>query len=162
MTPDAPETLPAPPVLPSDLQQRASDPAEREAINNDLVKSALAAMAQEQSDFLKKFSGIVDTIAGEVKAQGSLLSSRLDALEESVLSKLTTYGREAQTMAHAIDEHTGQIKEVLRLAGDTFNMATTSARDIERVRRHIGIPDELDAQQTPEAHSNSSAESDGS
>ena len=169
MPPAAPEpvpTLPAPPILPSDLKEPASSPADREAINNDLVKSALAAMSQHQAEFLKEIRSVlsaegdrIESVAREVKAIGNVLSSRIDALEESVLSKISTLEGEAKTMGHAINEHTSEIKEVLRLAGDTFNMATTSARDIERVRRHIGIPDELDAHQTPEAHSSSGSAS---
>ena len=88
------------------------------------------------------------------------LPLEIDAVEENVLKKVSTLQGEAKTMAHGIDEHTDQIKEVLRLAGDTFNMATTSARDIDQVRRYLGIPDELDAQQTPAR--TSAAEGNGS
>jgi soluble cytochrome b562 len=160
------QTLPAPPILPSDLKERASDPIDREAIDNDLVKSALQAMAQEQSNFLRDLRATlsqegdrIESVAREVKAIGDLLSSRIDVLEKEVLSKVATLESEAKTMAHGIDEHTNQIKEVLRLAGDTLNMATTSARDIDRVRQHLGIPDELDAQQTPAHASAASGES---
>jgi hypothetical protein len=153
---EAPSTIPAPARLPGDLietmssPERASDPNE---VNAALVRSALAAMSQRQDEFLKELSELIaksnertDALALEVKAVGSILSARIDELETHLAERLDTAAQEAKTIAHAVNEHTGQIRRVLVFATKTYDMSTSAARDTERVRKHLGIPDDRESE----------------
>jgi len=168
--PSASSTVPAPPIpphssLPVDLlesleshgpgQPRSSDP---NVVDAALVRAALAAFSQSQADARKelneRFDEIRDEIKGlkgEIQAVGSILGSRIDVLEEHAGERLDTLAREAKTIAHAVDEHTSQIKEVLRFATQTYDMSTSAARKAELIREHLGISDELDAQAETES-----------
>lgn len=166
-------TVPAPPLpphssLPSDLaesleargpgQPRSTDPNIADAA---LVRAALASFSQAQDTARHDLNVRLDGIVREIKAVGTILGARLDDIEATLGAKLDTMGSEAKTIAHAVNEHTTQIKEVLRFATQNYDMITSATRDIDRVRQHLGISDERENESSEASTSSVGTEGGG-
>jgi phage host-nuclease inhibitor protein Gam len=130
-------------------QARSTDP---NVVDAALVRAALAAFSQYQAEARKELNERLDGISREIKAVGTLLTARVDALDEHVTGRLDTLASEAKTIAHAVDEHTSQLKEMLHFANQTYDVSVSAARKTELICKRLGIPDELDAQAENESN----------
>ena len=103
-----------------------------EDANWSLVKNALARMAEEQTQFLRK-------LEARLQLNDQLLIGRFDDVDAALLKQerqLDLYNAQLAAM--------NQLFTGLRSASDsTYDMALTATRKIERVRKFLNVPDEV-------------------
>lgn len=97
-----------------------------------MVKNALARMAEEQTQFLRK-------LEDRLQLNDQLLIGRFDDVDAALLKQsrqLESYNAQLEAM--------NQLFTGLRSASDsTYDMATSATRKIERVRKFLQVPDEV-------------------
>lgn len=101
-----------------------------EEANWAMVRSSLAAMANEQSKFIKR-------LEDRLQVTDRLLVGRFDGIDGR-LDNLTLAVEHQNELLGALN----QIVSGMRSAGQsTYDMATSAARKIERVRQFLKVPD---------------------
>lgn len=103
-----------------------------EEANWALVRSSLAAMSQQQSELIAE-------MRETRRIDGLLLVDRFDGFD----ARLDRMTRAIALQTDLMEAMNSIVSGVRSASNSTYNMATSAARKIERVRQFLKVPDEV-------------------
>lgn len=132
------------------MVETGDPPLSKEDANWAMVRSALAAMSEKQDEFLREMR--------EARRVDALfLVERFDGLDLRVDQLKKAVGMQNDLM----DVLNTIVAGVRSASNSTYDMATTAARKIERVRKFLRVPDEVaNEPEAPAAGGNAAGASD--
>jgi hypothetical protein len=140
-------TVPAPPPLPTDTDLTDHSP-DREDANWLMMRSALAALSQQQADFMREQREAIGEFFAHVDRRLSTFSTaineRLSATDRLLIGRFDGVDERLDEHSRKLDAMNQILTGVRHATDSALDVATTAAREIREVRRS-SIPDHAPA-----------------